>query len=63
LRSINSQSIGRFLTTRSSRGQVAGPSSGLYSRIEPMFFNLGSSLNPSNSVNANPTTEAPCVSV
>jgi hypothetical protein len=42
---------------------VVGPSSGLYKRMEPMFFNRGNSLNPSSSVNANPTTEAPCVSV
>lgn len=28
----------------------------------PMFFNRGSSRNPSSSVTANPTTEVPCVS-
>jgi hypothetical protein len=31
--------------------------------MEPMFFSRGNSLKPSSSVKANPTTEAPWVSV
>lgn len=36
---------------------------GRYSRADPTFFSLGSRLKPSMCANANPTMEAPWVSV
>ncbi len=53
-----------FDSTASRCGQApSSPVPGRYSRAEPMFFSRGSSLKPSSSEKANPTIEAPWVSV
>jgi hypothetical protein len=45
-------------------GQLSSsPAAGRYSFAEPMFFNRGMSLKSSMCAKANPTIEAPCVSV
>ena len=63
-RAIRSQSIGRADSTLLSPGQVAlSPAPGPYNRADPMFFSRGSSRKPSRYAKANPTIEAPWVSV
>ena len=63
-RAISSQSIGRADSTPPSCGHAwPCPAPGMYSRADPMFFSRGSSWKPSRWAKANPTTEAPWVSV
>lgn len=53
-------------STGASRFQSSSSSShgvGRYSRAEPMFFSRGINANPSMWANANPTNDAPWVSV
>ena len=61
---IRSQSIVLVDSTGVRFGHFSSsPAVGWYSRAEPTFFNLGSRLKPNMWAKANPTMEAPCVSL
>lgn len=61
---IRSQSIVLVDSTGARCGHFSSsPAAGRYSRAEPTFFSRGSRLKPSMWAKANPTMDAPCVSV